>query len=828
MTIAWPQKRDKRAANTTRHPGLLWPREQVALKKARAITLCTEYPASVELDEASALAIETLDPTAPPLEDEPLSGRLEPAVPLVCALEASTWTITQAGFAELAVPADVLFALRHLDPGPEDELATDLIARVARLHKAHGDRGRQPLDSATALAWIRALARAGALTKEGQSPIRQEDLFWHSGGASTAEAFQLTLATISRLRDRPRSAAPVLIPLYGSSHTLVPTSLGAVVSFARAHRQTPADDLELIPLTFCPERLVPRLVEAAGNCVILLSDYVWSEAENSAIARAAKAANPNVVIVRGGPQLPKYHEDVVALFDTAGDALDIAVHGEGEFTTRELVDYFATHTSELPDGSRAVALDPASLRAVAGISFSVDGLVTTAARERANDLSLLPSPFRDGTIPLEHNGQRVAIIETNRGCPYGCTFCDWGSSTLSRVRFRPEDEVFADLDFLCSHGVREVFIADANFGITERDVRVAQRLADLRNQYGVPEEVRFCYAKNTHKHLAEILTIFDQAKIECTRILSLQTTDPITLRNVKRSNIKLESYQRLAEEFRNHGWPVATELMVGLPGCTKQTAATDLQFCIDRAMLPTVARTFVLINSPMNSPEYRAAHQLVFDERKRIVSCDSFTAEELEAVMDLVNAYRTLEAAGVGRYLLRFGEDRLGRRMIDIVDDIDQAVRTEPAKWPVLAALLSIHAEYAAAWWDYDAAVLELNAMLRTWGVANDSALAAVTAAQAAVLPRPGRPTEAAVDLEHDVASWFRDHLASTADLPADRIPECERDLATYGPATLSVSPRSRTGGGVFAGALFQLELDTPMALAFSLGVPHGPRSSGD
>ncbi len=29
---------------------------------------------------------------------------------------------------------------------------------------------------------------------------------------------------------------------------------------------------------------------------------------------------------------------------------------------------------------------------------------------------------------------RMAIIETNRGCPYGCTFCDWGSATLSRIR----------------------------------------------------------------------------------------------------------------------------------------------------------------------------------------------------------------------------------------------------------------------------------------------------------------------------------------------------------------------------------------------------------
>ena len=36
-----------------------------------------------------------------------------------------------------------------------------------------------------------------------------------------------------------------------------------------------------------------------------------------------------------------------------------------------------------------------------------------------------------GEIPGAH-----VTIETNRGCPYGCTFCDWGSATMSRARKR--------------------------------------------------------------------------------------------------------------------------------------------------------------------------------------------------------------------------------------------------------------------------------------------------------------------------------------------------------------------------------------------------------
>ena len=34
------------------------------------------------------------------------------------------------------------------------------------------------------------------------------------------------------------------------------------------------------------------------------------------------------------------------------------------------------------------------------------------------------------------------MLESNRGCPYGCTFCDWGSATLSKVRNFDLDRVY--------------------------------------------------------------------------------------------------------------------------------------------------------------------------------------------------------------------------------------------------------------------------------------------------------------------------------------------------------------------------------------------------
>ena len=84
-----------------------------------------------------------------------------------------------------------------------------------------------------------------------------------------------------------------------------------------------------------------------------------------------------------------------------------------------------------------------------------------------------------------HEG--TAIIETNRGCPYGCTFCDWGSATLSRIRKFDLERVFAELEWCARNGSTRIGLADANFGIFERDVDIAEKIAELKAQYGYPK-----------------------------------------------------------------------------------------------------------------------------------------------------------------------------------------------------------------------------------------------------------------------------------------------------------------------------------------------------
>jgi hypothetical protein len=72
-------------------------------------------------------------------------------------------------------------------------------------------------------------------------------------------------------------------------------------------------------------------------------------------------------------------------------------------------------------------------------------LITTPQPPRIADLSEISSPILSGSIPLVdvHGEFRydVALMETNRGCPYNCAFCYWGGATGQKVRTFPRERL---------------------------------------------------------------------------------------------------------------------------------------------------------------------------------------------------------------------------------------------------------------------------------------------------------------------------------------------------------------------------------------------------
>ena len=68
----------------------------------------------------------------------------------------------------------------------------------------------------------------------------------------------------------------------------------------------------------------------------------------------------------------------------------------------------------------------------------------------------------------------VALWETNRGCPFSCSYCVWGASTNKRVYQRDTSELYREIDWFSRNKIEFIFCCDANFGILHRDIQLAE------------------------------------------------------------------------------------------------------------------------------------------------------------------------------------------------------------------------------------------------------------------------------------------------------------------------------------------------------------------
>ncbi|MET9707931.1 KedN5 family methylcobalamin-dependent radical SAM C-methyltransferase [Streptomyces griseus] len=295
--------------------------------------------------------------------------------------------------------------------------------------------------------------------------------------------------------------------------------------------------------------------------VLAFSVVGWNYRNFSLLADVHKQLKPDGFTVFGGNHVSHQAKKV---FRECPD-VDIVVNGEGELTFRELVTAILAnrHTPDFTD--------------VAGLSFRLSGdeYFTTPDRARIDDLDIIPSPFLTGAIPLLDRSGRFpyefALLETNRGCPYRCSFCYWGGATGQRVRSFSRDRLAAELDLFGYHQVPTVFLCDANFGMLEADEEFTEDLLKIHEKYGFPVSLEANWAKNKSQRFHRIVRTLKQYGFKSSFTLALQTLSDEALTDMRRRNMKLNQWQDLAEWLAAEGMESFVELIWGSPGETVET-----------------------------------------------------------------------------------------------------------------------------------------------------------------------------------------------------------------------------------------------------------------
>ncbi|MBF0395648.1 MAG: radical SAM protein [Desulfobacterales bacterium] len=370
--------------------------------------------------------------------------------------------------------------------------------------------------------------------------------------------------------------------------------------------------------------------------IFLMSDYPWNVRAHLLFSKALKAINPKHVIIHGGPYIPYNNSS----FLQNNLYVDFTVHHEGELTFAELILQIFTDKN---------------YQQVKGISYRCgEKIIMTEAREGMTDLTIIPSPYLTGEFETLFPELDFAVIETNRGCPYKCAYCSWPFFS-SKIIKQDLNRVYEELEWMGKNKIKTIFFADSNFGILDRDIKIAEYLCSVKNRYDYPENVIIQYSSKTNECM-EISRLLISSKIITNLVLSIQTMDKQTLFNIKRKPISEEYCKSVQNEYVKNRLPVTVQLMIGLPGSTYESFKRDIDYVVDEKMFPAIFPTRILPNSKLNEPDYRKEHGIISDiiiteesEGEFIVAANSFTHDEykkiymLSTFVNFAICYRTLK-----------------------------------------------------------------------------------------------------------------------------------------------------------------------------------------
>jgi tRNA A37 methylthiotransferase MiaB len=296
----------------------------------------------------------------------------------------------------------------------------------------------------------------------------------------------------------------------------------------------------------------------AKNNIVAFSTYVWNRNYNYEIAKQIKQINPSVLIIMGGPEPAINNPD----FFKDNPFIDLVICYEGEITFKRVLQHF----------------EQGDWESVPGLLINSLGVaVKTQDAERIETLEQVPSPFLlgifDKMIADHPEVTWQGTLETNRGCPYACTFCDWGSLTYSKVKKFELERVFAELEWMAQHNFDWISITDANFGMyPERDGMIADKIIEMQEKYGSPRTFSVSWAKNQKKEVIDIVKkLLDARGFNLGLTLSVQSLDHDVLENIRRKNMEMNKLSEVFELCDQRNIPAYTELILGLPGETLES-----------------------------------------------------------------------------------------------------------------------------------------------------------------------------------------------------------------------------------------------------------------
>jgi radical SAM superfamily enzyme YgiQ (UPF0313 family) len=343
----------------------------------------------------------------------------------------------------------------------------------------------------------------------------------------------------------------------------------------------------------------------------------------SDIASEIKQYNPKTIMIGGGAHASAMPEETLS-----SSQLDIVVIGEGDFVLPEVV-------------------SGKDLSQITGIAYKENGAVKVNARnDFIKDLDSLPFPawelydikkYKTPSFMAKKNP--AGWLETSRGCPYNCCYCN---KSVFGMNFRPKSpgRVVEEIQYMLGLGFKEIHIADDMFTTDVERVKMICRLI-------IEKKIKFPWATVTGIRVDRgDQEMFDlMRKAGCYRAyFGVESGNQDVLNGIGKV-IKLEQVVNAVKMARKAGMETCGYFMFALPGETEKT----MQETIDFACSLNLDWAKASIMTPL--PATRLYNEL---ERSGKLKIKDWTKYNLYLTSNQIYEHSTLKWDNVDKYFNSF------------------------------------------------------------------------------------------------------------------------------------------------------------------------------
>tara|TARA_Y100000590_G_scaffold49633_1_gene52453 strand:+ start:11295 stop:13334 length:2040 start_codon:yes stop_codon:yes gene_type:complete len=350
-----------------------------------------------------------------------------------------------------------------------------------------------------------------------------------------------------------------------------------------------------------PSKLNEELIKKSPK-VLGFSNYKWNFELSYKFAVLAKQRDPELITVWGGPNFPIDLNEKID-FLKKWPAIDFSIELEGELGFVDLIEKLSKYNFKASDLKK-------NREKIINTCYLHENELVSGPINRIKDVNIVPSPYLNGTLDEFFDQPLIPLFETTRGCPFACAFCADGQASKNKIhRYHPE-RTKEELNYIAKRikNMSELMNADLNFGMYKQDVVTANIIRDIQEKYDYPQTVIVATGKNMPQRVIDVASIIKGWQLGA----SIQSTDESVLKASNRQNITSSAYKKLIDfGNKSNNTKTYTDLMVALPGDTKEKHFNSLRWSIDSNVRSIrMHQSIMLVGTDMASKNTRNNHGL--------------------------------------------------------------------------------------------------------------------------------------------------------------------------------------------------------------------------